>query len=109
MAEVRLDRVDFCKIPAHGCCFRAVSKGTSVDPARAWHLQWDDTGGGNWHIVLPNEQVHDVPMRARYAEWPPIALLDVDATEVGIDLRSVVTHIGDYLWPRGKPNPFLTR
>jgi hypothetical protein len=76
-----------------------VFKGTSVDPVRAWHLQWDDTGGGNWHIVLPNEHVHDVPIRKKYTEWSPRSLLDAGATEVGIELRSVVTYIGDHPWP----------
>jgi hypothetical protein len=97
----------FCKIDAHGYCFRAVFEGASVDPVREWHPQWASTGSGVWHIVLPNEHTHDVPVAEKYADWPPIALLDVDPANLGIELHPVVTYIGNHLWLKGGPSPFL--
>ena len=109
MAEVRLERVDFCEIDAHGNCFRALFTGTQVDPMREWHLQWDPTAGGVWRIVTPLRDVHVVRIPDKYADWPPIGLVDVDIPEIATGLRSVVTYIGDDLWPRGEPSPFPTQ
>ena len=106
MAQTALDRVEFCKIEAHGSCFRACFEGSSMDPEREWHLQWDPTGGGIWHIVGPNNMAHRVPVAEKYADWPPFALLNVRAADVGIELHEVVTYIGDQLWLKGEPSPF---
>lgn len=108
MAEAKLDRVDLCRIGGHGNCFQASFEGSSVHPERAWHLQWDPSGNGVWCIVRPDGVVHVVTVAEKYADWPPIALLDIYAEEVGTELRPIVAYIGDRLWPRGKPSPFPT-
>lgn len=45
-------------------------------------------------------------MSEKYAGWPPVGLLDVDPADVRIDLRPVVTYIGDHLWLKGEQSPF---
>jgi hypothetical protein len=85
MDGARLDRVGFREIDAHG------SSGLQVEPLAR---------------VLPNGDTHDVSVAEKYAGWPPVELLDMDPADVRIDLRPVVTYIGDHLWLKGEQSPF---
>lgn len=73
---------------------RGISNG--IRPATASGASFAQMGSFTW---LRSE---------KYADWPPIALLDIYAEDVGTELRPIVAYIGDRLWPRGKPSPFPT-